>query len=333
MRTFDTQHAVKISPETFMALQLDDAFDSAMAALEDCVLNTPCSKADVVQGVPVVHKVANLELKNNPVPPLLRGVLGTTMDELISGKITLEHTVYPQQTGYAHAKETKTMLPGSLREVIQVESQQWIERLSDEEVLLLSRHMVSCSLFGIGGAVEAAIEQGIRDTYDKLPGQMEKWVAARTGAAVPAAGSPNSGAKKLLGDHPASVKSRQCDADFLACCAARRKPRAPRVSFVGDLCRDRALSGRELAIGRPRVISVTVERDNTDPSTPTRLAFAAHDALGDMRGRTRTVSVTCVDSKQYLQVDDSNDWMNARVLQCFGGLKEYLGYGPPTLLT
>lgn len=351
VRTFETRHTVKISPDRFMALQIDESFDQAMAALEDCVLQTPTQEMSREEsGEQVLKQTSHLELKSNPVPPLLRGILGSQMNELVSGKITLEQTVYPRRASEGHAKATRTLLPGSLKEVIQVESQQWIERLSDTECVLLSRHTIECTLFGIAGPIEMAIENGIRENYDKLPGKMEAFAGGGAAAVTSKGGngakhSGSSESDRLADPLEAardstvtpSSRSRQCSDVDLFCCGRRKqeKPSRARVSFAGELsprrreswARDRALSGNELAVGRPRVISVTAQYDEANPSAAPKLAFSAQDAYDGARGRSRTVSVTMDERHERYVVSDSEPFLGSIAWEFFGGAAEALGYG------
>ena len=59
----------------------------------------------------------------------------------------------------------KTVLQGKLGELISIEAYQWVERVSDSECLLITEHTVSCAVPGMGGAVEKAIEGGLRDSF------------------------------------------------------------------------------------------------------------------------------------------------------------------------
>ncbi len=354
-RTFETSHPVRISPQQFLELQMDEGFDQAMAALEDCILQTSMQTQQSADEESVVHRLTELELKSNPVPPLLRGILGSAMEELLTGKIKMEQTVYPRRASEAHAKETKTMLPGKLSDVIQIESQQWMERASDTECLLRSRHTICCSLFGIASMVENEIEKGIRDNYNNMPAKMEAFVQGGVAALGKAASGKESASPRPSSGRGARpiVQSQKWSlpelllGDLFGCCASRR-PRRVRVSFAGDVSmrgealsprRDRTLSGRELAVGRPRVISVTLEHDEAEPATP-RLAFDARDAL-DARARSRTVSVSVSAQEKHFIVHDTAPFFGSRAWQCFGPFGEAVSdalancapRAPPQLLT
>ena len=126
VRTFETRNPLRMSPERFMALRVDESFDHAMAELEQQILHIP-TREETEDGL--MHKVSEFEWKESPVPPLFRGLLGSE-----DAKMTVEETFDPRRVSFASAKQMKTVLPGKLSELLRIETQQWVERISDTEV-------------------------------------------------------------------------------------------------------------------------------------------------------------------------------------------------------
>ena len=178
VRHFMTRDLIGITPEEFMSIRQDTTFQTALAALEDQILSVDTeSEGFDSDEVPVSKRVSVREFQNNPVPPLLRGIIKG--DDL---RITTEETLYHTSTALPHSSSstmTKTKLPGKLAEVISIESQQWVERLSDTECELVSEHWITCDLFGVAGSIESAIEGGIRDSFNKAPARMEQLMARK----------------------------------------------------------------------------------------------------------------------------------------------------------
>ena len=113
VRTFETRNPLRMSPERFMALRVDESFDHAMAELEQQILHIP-TREETEDGL--MHKVSEFEWKESPVPPLFRGLLGSE-----DAKMTVEETFDPRRVSFASAKQMKTVLPGKLSELLRID--------------------------------------------------------------------------------------------------------------------------------------------------------------------------------------------------------------------
>jgi hypothetical protein len=112
-------------------------------------------EVDGEQSELIKKKVFTRFFQTNPVPPLFRGMISES-----DLKIVMEETKYPKRSSFvSHPSKVKTKLPGKLSELVQIESQQWMERLSDTQCML---------------KIEEALEAG--KSFAGAPGRMEKLI-------------------------------------------------------------------------------------------------------------------------------------------------------------
>ena len=154
MREFTTCATINVSTEEFMYLRLNLDIDRMNAEIEDQILNVELKgEARDGEGLEVVSRTKELEFKENPVPPLLRGLLkGNDM------KFAVDESFHKTRSSQGHAMTMKTRLPAGLGEVVAVESEQWIERVSLKQVRRLEHCMLcTASAARCGGCVPAAL--------------------------------------------------------------------------------------------------------------------------------------------------------------------------------
>ena len=269
-RTVKTKHTINLPIEHFLELRFEPEYLQFKAAVANQEISVPRSAAGRdAEGNETIARSVEIQFLENPVPPFLRGLVDSLLGEELH--VSLDEHAYTRRCSYDHPTQLVHHFPKAIDEILSIESKEWLLPVGATKCALHSEHAVACTLFGMGGSIESAVEKGIREGYGKTPQLVDQFLRQRDGApsarappaaltpmptpkaATSAAGSaePSTFADAML--HPAAALARAMGGISLSCAAPRKPSRLP--SSVG-----REASGGRGRVGETtRRISVTVE--------------------------------------------------------------------------
>jgi len=303
-RTVLTKHILNVSADEYMDLRLDAKFGEYKASLDKQAIIVPEQGMEMdAEGNELRWRSVELHFDENPVPPFLRGLVKSLMGEDL--KLALEERNYIRRCSVDHPTTLKHRFPKALDEVLSVQSREWVVPIDDTQCAFHTQHTVTAKVFGMAGAIEAAIESGIKDGYDKGPKLLDAYLRHRDGKDMPppaaekTASTPSTSKPSVW-----AAMARWLDAvqeSMVMACACSRKP--------------------ERVITESSKISVTVE---DAPEALTRVIFMTMSD-GDapcVDGRSRTISVSIndrPDGGRRITVDETDPWARpppSRCLRC-----------------
>ncbi|KAL1530825.1 hypothetical protein AB1Y20_001721 [Prymnesium parvum] len=164
-REFKVEHPCEMAAERFWALRVDEGFDHYSAELDNQVLEMQqFDETTENDGRTTVARAYTLKLKENPVPPRLRGLMG--------GKGDLAFTVRAHFDKYkfdeAHPYSYSSTFP-VFTDRITVTGKQWCVPVSADRCIVHAKIRLQVNNPVVGPAVEKAVEKGISTTYRDLP--------------------------------------------------------------------------------------------------------------------------------------------------------------------
>ena len=180
-RTVTTCHLLPLSVEEYLLIRGDPAYEAYKADLvhQELHITKLRSGADE-QADPTRWRSVEIHFRENPVPPFLRSLV----NKLIGKEIRLsldEHAFATHSAFDPPPPRRKQHLPKAIEEILSVESSEWLEVVSPTQCELHLQHQVSCRLFGTGGAIEQAVEKGVRDGYGRSAELLGAYLRERGG--------------------------------------------------------------------------------------------------------------------------------------------------------
>ena len=151
---------------TFWALRMDRNFD-VFCAHHDKMNYHPESNEMTVdgEGLVYVQQRNRLQMKENPVPKSVRGMVGSGDDFSDRVHYRFHRDAYDE----AHPFRYTTEFP-VLSDRIKVEGRQWLVPISDTACTFRAVIQLSILISGVGGAAERAVEKNMRSAYNELAG-------------------------------------------------------------------------------------------------------------------------------------------------------------------
>lgn len=160
-----------VSADEFIALRDDIGFDHFCATMENQVLKVDVRTTD--DGT--VHRIMSKSLKENPVPPLLRSLAPAELE------FATEERFNPRRYSSGSPMVISARLPGSLSELVTIESQQWVESIDGgRRCAVCSQHEITARVRGFSSTIEKRLEQQIRAGYESLPSHVALYLPAPT---------------------------------------------------------------------------------------------------------------------------------------------------------
>lgn len=303
-RTVTTRHVLPVSAAEYMELRLDPRFGQYKASLEKQELRVPKSGTETDdEGHEVRWRSVELHFEKNPVPPFLRGLVKSLMGEEL--KLALDERNFARRCSFDHPTTLTHRFPKAIDEILSVESMEWVDPISSTQCAFNTKHTVTATVFGMAGAIEQAIENGIREGYAKAPGQVEAYLRIRDGV-KPSAPSPAVPAAKPAAA-PAGPLARWLGQLNLSCVQPRKPTRAAQL---GPTTRRISVTVEDSPEELERVISMTTS-DTDGSDEPPWVGGAAG-------GRSRTISVNISGSpdRRRVTVDESYAPVRPRSAWC-----------------
>ena len=164
MRTFTTQTPCAMNAAAFWELKYDFDVESAVALAGGRVLTLQSERAGTdVDGNKTLTRIVGCTFASNPVPSALRKWIDGT-------KVDSEVDIHwrPKVWDEAHPCTTTIRLL-HFANVVSISSTQWLEERTSSACTIWARVHVECKALGIGGLVEAAIENDMRKALEAFP--------------------------------------------------------------------------------------------------------------------------------------------------------------------
>jgi len=183
MRYFETRAPLPLTAEGFIELRNDVGFDHFCAEWENQILEIELHETEDGS----MHRVMSKKMKENPVPALLRGLAPAEIE------FVTEERFDPSRCSVSSPMVITAKLPGSLAEMVSIDSLQWIERSTDgTNCVLCSQHEVTARVRGFGSTIEKKLEDKIRASYENIPKQVAAYLVKHGVPSAPSCGSRRS---------------------------------------------------------------------------------------------------------------------------------------------
>lgn len=164
MRELKIEHPCEMSAERFWALRVDEGFDHFFAELDNQICEMrQHDETEEADGTTSVARCYNLKLKENPVPPRLRNMMGKR-----DFAFTVRASFHKEKFDEAHRYSYSTIFP-VFTDRISVCGEQWLVPLGENRCVIHVRIKLRVSISVIGPAVEKAVEKSMVVAYKDLP--------------------------------------------------------------------------------------------------------------------------------------------------------------------
>ena len=236
-RTVTTCHLLPLSVGEYLLIRGDPAYEAYKADLvqQDLHITKLRSGADE-RPDPTRWRSVEIHFRENPVPPFLRSLVNRLVGKDI--RMSLDEHAFATHSAFDPPPRRKQHLPKAIEEILSVESSEWIEMVSPTQCAAAAaqyppahastrricqctcwhvqrrtacpptcrcelhlQHQISCRVFGMGGAIEQAVENGVRDSYGRSAELLDAYLRRGGGdsrgdavlveATPDTAGSPN----------------------------------------------------------------------------------------------------------------------------------------------
>ena len=298
-RTVKTRHLLPVSAAEYLELRNDPRFGQYKASLDKQEIRVPKSGTEMDdEGEEVRWRSVELHFEQNPVPPLLRGLVKSLMGEEL--KLALDERNFARRCSFDHPTTLTHRFPKALDEILSVESMEWVEPISSTQCAFHTKHAVAATVFGMAGAIEQAIESGIREGYAKAPGQVEAYMRIRDGG-EPSAPPPAVHVAQPAAAATAAGPLARWLGQLNLSCVQLRKPRS-RAAQLGSTTRRISLTVEDSPEELARIFSMTTSDGGGGGG-----GGGPPWVGGSEGGRSRTISVNISGSpdRRRVTVDES----------------------------
>ena len=185
MRYFETRAPLPLTAEGFIELRNDVGFDHFCAEWENQILEIELHETEDGS----MHRVMSKKMKENPVPALFRSLAPADIE------FATEERFDPRRCSVSSPMVITAKLPGSLAEMVSIDSLQWVERGSSEDgskCVLCSQHEVTARVRGFGSTIEKKLEDKIRASYENIPKQVAAYLVKHGMTSTPPRSSRRS---------------------------------------------------------------------------------------------------------------------------------------------
>ena len=195
-----------MAAERFWELRSDVGFDHYFAELDKQLCEVKLIQSPTIEGHTAMRREMKLTLKENPLPPRLRKMMGKSEFTFIV-RATHGREHFDEAHPYAYSTEFPVFT-----ERISVTGSQWCEPLTPDTCRLHAKIRLTVSIAVIGPAIEKAVEKSMKTAYKDLPlraldyirldeAELQRWRSMSPPAQpVPAAGVVGSQDDERVGE-------------------------------------------------------------------------------------------------------------------------------------
>ena len=188
-----TCHPLSLSGTDYLLIRGDPAYEAYKADLVNQDLHI--TKGAHEGADPIRWRSVEIHFVENPVPPFLRSLVNKLIGKDI--RLSLDEHAFATRSAFDPPTRLKQHLPKVIEEILSIESSEWVEIVSPTQYATVAaqyspahasscqltphatahcppadpparrcelhlQHQISCRVFGMGGAIEQAIENGVR---------------------------------------------------------------------------------------------------------------------------------------------------------------------------
>jgi len=172
VREFAVEHECEMSAERFWALRVDEGFDHYFAELDGQICQMQRhDETPTAAGCTAVERAYRLVLKENPVPPRLRSMMGKT-DFAFIVRASFIKEKFDEEHPYVYT----TSFP-VFTDRISVSGRQWCVPLGPDRCVVHAKIRLQVRVNVVGPAAEKAVEKSMVIAYKDLPARACAFVA------------------------------------------------------------------------------------------------------------------------------------------------------------